>query len=152
MNKDVLEFMSNNEDEINRLLIEITKTRKELRRKLEDLSKLIDLKKLNNVKQSYYREPSGHLFDTLVHDINVNNELTIAIDTILTPGGWYFDVFPRPKSSGNFEDLIKSKKITLVSSYDYGRSRLSKEFDYDESLEEIAKTLQSLIDNISVIL
>ena len=149
MNKEFLDFLSANEEHINRLLNEVTKTRKELRMKLQDLSKSIDAEGLSNVIQSYYREPSSGLFDTLVHDIVVNNELRIAIDTIITPSGWYFDVFARPKLSNNFDEFIESRNIVLVDSYDYGRKRLDIEYKYDDNLENIVKTLQGLIDKIS---
>lgn len=149
MNKDFLELLSNNEDDINRFLVEVTKARKEFRLKLQELAKLLELKKGKNVKQGYYREPSGELYDILFHDIPINNELVIAIDTILSASGWYFDVFPRPKASYNFEEFIRTKSIKLVPSYDFGRGSLEITYDYDDNLKKIADTLQSLIDNLN---
>ena len=97
MSNEFIEFLAEKESLINDFLIEISKARKELREKLKELSGLINLQGLNDVKQWYYREPSQELFDTLVHDIKING-VTIAIDTILSPSGWYFNIFQREKN------------------------------------------------------
>jgi len=149
MNSDFLELLSDNEDDINRFLLEIAKARKEFRLKLHELAKLLILTRQNNITQGFYREPSRELYDTLYHEIIINNELIIAIDSILSASGWYFDVFPRPKASYNFKEFIEAKNIKLVPSYDYGRRRLEITYGYDDNLKEIAETLQSLINNLN---
>ncbi len=149
MNREFIRFLSENENEINRLLVDTSEVRKEFRRKLQELSELIEIEKYGNVTQGYYRELYGELYDTLYYDIKLQEDFTIAIDTILAASGWYFDVFQRGRDSSKFEELMKRKDVNLEPSYTVGRNRLNVEYDYDESLEEIAHTLQYLIDSIA---
>lgn len=148
MNKEFIRFLSDNENEINRLLVETSNVRKELRRKLKELSELINIEKYKNVRLEYYKELFGELYDELFYDIKISDNLTIYIDVILSPSGWYFEINPKKNSQSKFEDFIRNKNIQLIDSYEKGRKRISETYEYDESLEVIARTLQNVIDLI----
>lgn len=148
MNKEIIDFLSEREDDINNFLELISNMRKELRAKIEELGQLIEYEKYGNIKQAYYRELYGALYDTLVHDIRIDDQLTIAIDTVLSSGGWYIDVFPRRKTT-KFDDYIIGKNIKLVESHSgHGRKMIEDEFKYQDNLELVADRLNNLIASI----
>lgn len=148
MNTEFIRFISENENEVNRLLIETSNLRKEFRRKLEELSELIVIDKYQNIKQSFFKELYGELYDELYYEYRVSSEDGVYIETFITPSGWYFEVNPIKKNSPSFNDFITRKNIHLIDSYEKGTKRMDIIYDYDENLEVIASTLQKLIDGI----
>ncbi|MCH7535199.1 MAG: hypothetical protein IH948_05555, partial [Bacteroidetes bacterium] len=104
----------------------------------------------DNVNQSCYRTLRGDLYDTLVHDIVIDDELKIAIDAVLSPRGWYFDIFPRRQTT-KFNDFISSKGIKLIDSYSNEKKKkmIEDKYTYDENLEKVAETLNNLIKTIA---
>lgn len=150
MNSEFIRFLSDNEDDINRLLVETSNLRKEFRRKLEELSELIHIEKYHNVKKYFYKELFGELYDELYYEISISNDLIVYVDAVLSASGWYFEINPKKNRKAEYDDLIISKGINLIDSYDKGRKRIDITYDYDESLGNVAKTLQDVIDSIAI--
>lgn len=149
MNSDFIKFLSENENDINRLLVETSNLRKEFRRKLQELSELIDIEKYPMVKQSFYKELFGELWDELYYEYRLSDNDGIYIEAFITPSGWYFEVNPIKKKSKAINDFLAKKNINLIDSYEKGTKRIDVNYNYDENLEIIASTLQKLIYDIA---
>jgi hypothetical protein len=74
MEPQFVEFLDENNDEVVSLLKGVDGFRGELRTKVRELGALINLRDRSNVRQWLYKERT-ELWDALVHDIMVSNEL-----------------------------------------------------------------------------
>lgn len=149
MNKELLRYLTENEDEVNRFLKELSKVRKELRSKIEELAGLIDTKQYKNITKSYYRELYGELYDTLIYEKKKDKGFTTTIEAIISPSGWYFDVYSNKSDILKFEALMNKENIHLKDSYTQGRKRLPEEFDYEVSLGEVAGVVRRFLEIMS---
>jgi len=86
MNPQLVGFLAEKSKDVVALLKEVDTFKGELRTKVTELGALIDLSKWPNVQQSFYRE-SRALFDDLVYDIHISDELPVRIDTEIRPQG-----------------------------------------------------------------
>lgn len=80
MNPEFVKLLAEHSDDAEHLLGELMQFKDELRKKVRELGALIELKGRHNVRQYFYREKTG-LFDDLVHDIRVSEDLLVSIDT-----------------------------------------------------------------------
>lgn len=147
MDNDKLGFFREHRAQLEELLSEVNEFKKWLRAKVEELRDIVDVSKLNNVRQWFYRETNA-LFDILVHDINISDGTVIAVDTMLSPSGWKVGVFSR----GNKIEHVKRMLDRLEIKYDFdaesGRCVVQK-YELNEPLERISEYLHDLIHKLS---
>jgi hypothetical protein len=87
------------------------------------------------------------LWDALVHDITVFDELPVAIDTWIGPHGWEIQIFLR---RGNNQAKLRSLLQSLEIPFEEGEKlTYPKHFPYTEPLERLQPIVQELIDKIA---
>lgn len=149
MDKELMEYLADREDDVNEFLNQLSKVRKELRSKLEELHDLVNPSQFGKVKKSYYRQLYGELYDTMIYSVDVDEEFSATIDIIISPSGWYFDVYPNKTGVVRFDELMRKGNIELASSYTSGKRMLPDEFDYDVSLEDVASVVKNFLGLVS---
>lgn len=154
MNQEFVKLLAKRDDDAEHLLGELVQFKDELRKKVRELGGLIELEKHQNVRQYFYREKTG-LFDDLVHDIRVSEDLLVAIDTIPNARGWRSFIWPRQGDRQRLATLLKSLEISyeegglLIPATQTKRFVHPTRFAYDEDLNRIRLVLQDLIDKIA---
>jgi hypothetical protein len=149
VNAELLAYLRDNEAQIVALLSEINGLRDEMRRKIKVLGSLIqldELKSVRQVQQWFYREPTG-LFDVLVHDIDLDTGVVVAIDTILRLSGWQILLYNRRGTRGQIETWLNQHNIRTTKRAE-GEWRLvygDNQFAYDSDVGNIQSQLQDLL-------
>jgi hypothetical protein len=147
MNEDQFAFFHDRESDVVALLREVKKFKDELRSKLVSLADLLQIEGgAKPVKQWYYREGNA-LFDTLVHDIAVDSDFTVAIDCTISASGWEIKIFSR--SGGKTDDLKSLLMNREIPFADGKRLTYPTRYDYSEELPTLQKVLQGIIDKIA---
>ena len=152
MDPTLLKFMRDHAGDVTKLLSGAKLFKDELRERVVELRPLIDVRNPNSVKQFFYREPN-ELYDCLVYEIQISPSLTIAIDTVLSPAGWYIEVFKRevlkrnrPAGTMEVRNLLKNLDILFTETNGGQRLLHPDRFDFDASIEDVGSRLQPIID------
>jgi hypothetical protein len=111
---------------------------------------------LLNVQQSFYRE-SRTLFDDLVHDIDISDEVPVRIDTEIRPQGWKISIWffrssnrERLQNLSNDQENLRSLLKSLAIPFEEGEKfTYPTRFAYTEPLDQLQPTIQELIDKIA---
>ena len=132
-------------EEVERLLGEIKAFKDELRKKVRDLGALVEVGEHDNVRQWFYREPTG-LSDDLVHDVRVDGQLPLAVDATLYPSEWEIAIYPRgDQYTARLRELLRRLDISLEDEHELVHVR----FDYDEDLAVIAPAVEALVEKLA---
>ena len=147
MNNEFLDLLRKNEKPLTQAWIEINNIRDELREKVQKLGELIqiDKKYAKSVNQFCYREKDG-LWDYLVHTIKTNDSKTFVIDTYLDVDGW--EICAKYRKGTNLlklKEILDSWGISSEINNEH-KMLVCKKYGYPESLGEIAKHLQNILD------
>ncbi len=146
MEPEFVRFLSERSDDIEDLLAEVKRFKDELRKKVQELSHLIDVSGYQNVQQAFWRERTN-LYDILIHNIQVSEGLLVSIDTDISPRGWGIYIWPRRGDISRLRELLQHLKI---SSEQHGNGFAHPDsFAYSENLERVASTVQVLVDKIA---
>lgn len=145
MDAAFIELLAERGDDAENLFAELLAFRNELRKKVRDLGILIDVEKYQHVKQFHWRETTG-LYDDLVHNIRVTEDLLVSIDTSVGPQGWDIYIWPRHGDHSELRVLLQNLEIPFEE--DVGFVHPAR-FAYDEALEQISPVLQDLIVKIA---
>lgn len=114
--------------------------------KVTELGTLVNLRERLNVRQSFYRE-RGALFDDLVHDIRISDELPVRIDTVIGPQGWEIRIWLFHRSDqARLRSLLQSLSIPFEEGKQF---TYPTRFAYTEPLDRLQPVLQELIDTIA---
>lgn len=154
MDQEFVELLAERGDDAEHLLGELMQFKDELRKKVRELGALIELEGRLIVRQYFYREKTG-LFDDLVHDIRVSEDLLVSIDTIPNSRGWRCFIWPRQGDRSNLATLLENLEIPyqegslLIPSSQVKRFFHPTRFAYDEDVDQIRSVLQDLIDKLA---
>lgn len=139
-------FLAERSDDVVALLEEVDRFKGELRMKVTELGTLVNLRERPNVRQSFYRE-RGALFDDLVHDIRISDELPVRIDTVIGPQGWEIRIWLFHRSDqARLRSLLQSLSIPFEEGKQF---TYPTRFAYTEPLDRLQPVLQELIDTIA---
>jgi len=119
-----------------------------VRKKVQDLGVLIDLKEYENVRQWFWRQKT-QLFDDLVHDIRISEDLPVVIDTVITSREWTirFGLRHGDRSSSRLPQLLRKLEIPFEKT-EWNLAHPTH-FSYDENLDNIRPFLQNLVDKLA---
>lgn len=146
MNQEFVKVLGDRRDEVDEFLTAIKEVRDEMRGKVRDLGKLIDVGVRQKVWQGEWR-PTVDLYHSLYHDIYKDEKRYIGIDTIVSPQGWEIQIFPRPGvARPEVEDLLNRLEIPFENDH---RCIYPDRFHYDEDLSRIAPAVQGIVDKLS---
>ena len=149
MKPEMLDFFKNNEEDVISLLQETTNLKKDLREAVKTLGEILNISDLQNqdrrINQWFYRE-SNAFFDTLVHDITIEDGFVLAIDTCISLNGWNVAVFARAKRNSQ---RIKLWLETQEDDWEEKGTRylldLSDELPYDAPIKNVADRVKPLL-------
>lgn len=149
MDKDFVDFIRKNEDEAIDFAGKIEDLRKELRNAVKSVNQLSEEKiKNKNVKIWVWRE-LPRLFDDAVIDYYPNEDLDIALDSILDLNNWNFSLWIRNNNTGKDIKLDEYiNKIGLKGKIEDGRFHFDKVFDFDEDLEVVSDFIANIINKL----
>lgn len=152
MDEKFVQFVSENEKEINELYNDTYKFKGELRaivKKLQDeLSEREIFDNNTNITTFLWRDPYL-LEDVLVIEISINEYLKIVIDCNVNAKGWRFFIFNRHgnKLSGEVENYIRNKRLPTRTLYN-NKGLLDKKFSFGEEINVIADTVEEWVREI----
>ena len=147
MNQEFIQLLGKRSSELEELLWSLKEVRDELRGKVQELAALIEVSAYRNVEQSPWR-PNIPLEHYLQHRIHVDEEAYIVVDTLVSPAGWEFWIYPRKGVKHSMlENLLH--ELNIPFEVDEGYIYYPAHFDYDEDLNRIARDVQDIVDKIS---
>ena len=153
MDREFLEFLKSNQDDVESLLVREREFRKELRGKIKELErKMIGYSNHPEVEQwpwSGDREDEGYgLWDILVHVIEFAEDFRVHIDASVSPHGWVIEIWLRKGA-----DKARLKELLGQLPYEEeegGRGFVhTTRFGYDEDLKNIADSLQDVVSRLA---
>lgn len=147
MNQDFVRLLSERQQDVENLLLELRSFKSELRQKVRELRGLIDVDKHHNVHQRFYREPTS-LFDTLAHDITLYRGLTAVVDTYVEPGGWYIYIWASKGDPSTLQGLLERLEMPFEreSHEDF---RHHETFGFSEDLNRVSYAVQGAVDKLA---
>ena len=155
MNEELASFLEKDDNltKARRFFKEIDTFKNELRRKVLDLEKQLgDVVGNICVSQQKWREPHG-LYDILGHDFkHFSFGNSIALDTIVDPNGWRFEIFLRNEPEPPAQDKLEELKTLLKRiGFEFGdeyRIPLQERFRYTEELSEVAAFARCFVNKL----
>jgi hypothetical protein len=153
MNQRFVDLLAERKGEVESLLSEMKHFTFELRRKVQELRGLINIAEHNNVQQKLYRE-RWRLFDDLVYEITVSDDLTVTMDTFIDPSGWYIDFWTSTDDASRLSDFLEHLEIPFEpgpepGDFDYRDPSGLETFPFNENLDRIRKVVQDLVDKLA---
>lgn len=146
MDGELITFINDNILDLENLYTRLNSLKKELRQRVQDLSKRIDYDD-QKCKQWFWRE-DGKFLDDLVHDIHIDGA-TIAVDAYTYPKGWEISIWLRNPNTNQLKNkkdlhdwLIKQGVPKDDIHVDETRNLYSKKLD---DVDTVAKCLQELL-------
>jgi hypothetical protein len=146
MNQEWLQFILKRQEDIQGLFQQINTYRTELRNKVRALGSQIDTHDRPYVRQWLYRDPN-ELYDVLVHDIKLADDLPITIDTVVSATGWEIQIFLR--SGGNREKLRSLLESKDIECEEGERFVYRIKFPFNAQIETIQPQIQKIVDSLS---
>ena len=149
MKPEHLKFLREAKGEINKMLEFTDEFKKELRSRVLELVSCTEWRKYDNVKQfpPYNEEPG--LYDILVHQIRLEDKVTVAVDATITAEGWEISVLPLSPSLDRcwLNHLLEKLQINFES--EDGERLILQRLGYDEPLTCVQAVLLPVIDKIA---
>jgi hypothetical protein len=148
MSDDFYQFAKNNLDDLNALAKKLKDLQVELRKKVNAVNAIVnELTQDKPIKQWPYRE-LPKLEDAAVSDFTLENNIQIAIDSVINPNGWEFKIFFRkgPDTAVNLEDFCKGKKLKGAMEDDHFILEDKMDFNSDPSI--VAKRIVDIINEV----
>lgn len=122
----------------------------EMKKKITELAGLIECKNLENVKsrnEAKGKEPRH----TLIYDIRISDELTVAIDCMLSAKGWRILAFDRKRPNADsilpVSNLFDRLCIPYAVSSNDGGTRLEHIYPYPYAYTEPLPTIQTVVQD-----
>ena len=152
MDKELIEFMKEHENEVFELSDKINEVRKELRSKVDTVISFLTNKiQGDDINIFHWRESSGFYDDAVVDYFPDNDrKLDIAFDSYIELKGWSFNLWIRSNKTGRevkLEDLVKiigqDGTYTADSAY-----WLNQKYPFDTPLEDIAEFIAPIIQKL----
>jgi len=156
MDREFLTFLKSHGDDVEELLIRVRTFKEELRDRVEQLAERIDVGSYSNVKRRFWgkqfwgKEDTESLFDILAHDISLTSGLVIAVDTVITTGGWSSaEIFVRRGGTqAELRSLLQRLEIP-IEKIEGKRFFHSTRFEYAADLDRIARVVRDIVDRLA---
>lgn len=150
MNPEFIKLLAERQEDAENLFYELTQFKLELRKKARELRNLINVEEYNNVEQRLERERTS-LYDDLVHDISVSEDLVVSLDTSIFAEGWEIWIWPREGTYLQLRNLLQELDIPFQEYESDGGfcHRDNFKHAYEENLEGIRLLTQDLIDKLA---
>lgn len=148
MDKEFVNFLAEQSDDIENLFTDFDRFKKELDGKVKGLQSLVDAKSRH---PDIIGEGAGRkaiLAYQLHHIIKVAEDFHAHISTIVSPHGWQIEFFVERKGDrSRLRELLQHRGIQFEERDE--RFIHPTRFDYDEDLNEIKPVLQDLINKLA---
>jgi len=148
MDQRFVDLLAERQEAVESLLSEMSKFTYELRRRVQELRGLINIAEHNNVQQRLYRERWG-LFDDLVYDITIADDLKVIVDTYIEPSGWSIDIWADKGDASRLRGLLERLKIPFEPGSEPGTFDYRDTFAFNENLDRIREVVQDLVDQLA---
>ena len=151
MNQEFTKFLADRGEEVEVFLTRIKSFKEEMRKKVQELRNLIDIREYQNVEQGFWRDQTK-LVDVLSYELRVSEDLTVVIIPHIVPQGWFISIFPR--CEGNRSSWLRVRNLLqrLEIPFEEGqRFRHPARFAYDEDLDRVRPIVQELIGKLAVV-
>ena len=156
MDPEFLDFLKSHGNDVEKLLIRIRTFKQELRKKVEELAKRIDVGSYSNVERSFWgkqfwgQKHTGSLFDILAHDISLTSGLVVAVDTLITTSGWSSaEIFVRRGGKqSELQNLLQRLEIP-IQKIDGKRLVHPTRFEFAADLDRIARVVRDVVDKLA---
>lgn len=150
MNDEFISFIRREHADVQRFGKELKTYHDDLRKIVKQVNAIvIELVQDSSVKQSLWRNLPD-LRDVAVTDFDIENGVGLAIDSVVDPTKWEFQVFYRDTSgvSNNIVDYCKAKQLDGSKSGE--RFVLTKTLPLETDPTEVARTIVELINSLRV--
>ena len=148
MDSATFRLLADRKNDVERLLKEVDTLRNELRAKTEAVACEMSVKDIENLKRGFWSHPI-EIYDCLVHDFQGDDRPSVAIDAVLSPGGWHFEVFSRQKKHSETIRRVLKQVGQSCTLDDRSRCVLTDKFAYDTAPKQVAEFLDLLIPRIA---
>ena len=156
MDPEFLGFLRSHRNDVEKFLVRIRTFKQELRKKVEELAKRIDVGSYSNVERSFWgkqfwgQKHTGSLFDILAHDISLTSGLVVAVDTVVTTSGWSSaEIFVRRGGKqSELQNLLQRLEIP-IQKIDGKRLIHPTHFDIAADLDRIAAVVQDVVRKLA---
>lgn len=148
MDEQFINFVTEHNDELIKLVQEIKTYRDTLRKKVKEVNSQLP-EEVNGIKLKLWEHRDlNQLFDIAVIDIVFENAVKLAIDSVIDHQGWRFEIFQRGSALGfNVAEFCKEKGI--IGDLKDGRYRVTQTFPFNENLENVVEEIKNLLDVIT---
>jgi ribosomal protein L31 len=152
VDEKLVSFISKNESKIKDFVGDLKKYQAELRRTVNEVNNLVE-EEVNGVKvKKWATRNINELYDIAVVDIELVNNVRIAIDSVIDHNGWRHEVFQRERGynsdSFNLEQYCNERNIK-VESINGRKHILSEKHPFNTGKQEIANKINSLLDRLT---
>ena len=156
MDPEFLDFLKSHGNDVEKLLVRIRTFKQELRIKVEELAKRIDVGSYSNVERSFWgkqfwgQKHTGSLFDILAHDISLTSGLVVAVDTVITISGWSSaEIFVRRGGKqSELQNLLQRLEIP-IQKIDGKRLIHPTRFEFPADLDRIAAVVRKVVRELA---
>ena len=110
MDSEMLAFFANNREEVESLEQEAEKLRTDMRRLIHAIQEGLNISGLQGrrtIKDNVYR--NSCLWDCLEHDITIEDDFVLCIETTIYPSGWEICAWPRQGNSQRVDSWFEAQ-------------------------------------------
>ena len=140
MDSEMLDFFTNNRKEVESLVQEAEKLRSDMRRRIHAIQEVLNISDLRRrrrtIKDNYYR--NCNLWDCLEHDITIEDDFVLCIETTIYPSGWEICAWPRQGNDQRVRSWLETQNGPRTFPYDT---------DPSEVADELKRLLESAMDD-----
>ncbi len=160
MDPKLIELLAKNQDEFETLLENFQRVKKEMKSKTQELQRELDISGYRNITRRYDRPPYG-MYDDLIHDIQISEDLVVSLDSSVFPKGWEIWMWPMVNdqidlaNSVEIKHLLKELKVSAdefnegwLHPLSYNYEEHSETLEYDAEISNVAEVVQDLIEKI----
>ena len=141
MDSPMLDFFANNREDVESLVQEVEKLRAEMRRRILAIRAGLNISDLKGrrIKDDYYRRDGGScLWDCLKHDIVIEDDFVLCIETTIYPSGWEIEAWE--------ETGQNSQRVDSWFEAQNGPRTFPYEADPSEVADQLRRLLESATD------
>ena len=153
MDQSMIALFHERKSEIIALLEEASSFKAEMRKKVSELSSMMNLQnKPVLIRQRFYRKERS-LFDSSVHDIFLGSNIVLVVSCVLATEGWKIVAFDQNRDLEKARSLFNTLQIPFQEvSNDAGQLELihPTKYPYNEPLTTIRDIAQAWIDRIAI--
>ena len=138
MDSQMLDFFTNNREEVESLVQEVEKLSSEMRCRIHAIREGLNISDLKGrrIEDDYYRRDGGLcLWDCLRHDIAIEDNFVLCIETTIYPSGWEIEAW---EETGQNSQRVDSW---------FEAQNGPRTFPYDADPSEVAAQLRHLLES-----